>query len=647
MLKPEDYQTYVDLFESRNDEVDDPHANILSILQTEDKTSFGTEFSQLAKMVSISAHAGEVEMLVAQTAKVIYQEVRNSNLVTLTQTTNWKKAILRAEAIIDSRNHPETFSDREKAVAGAYKRLKKAGRIISINSLGIHWNSQSLKDACGQLNSHIMLMGGTEVLAQIGRIFNETGNIHDKIWLFGPANLSVNQLKDPAIPFGWLQALALKHTASKNKPRKPAVLWDAIITSSRDIVATFDCQRYSQFDGIMGINPAAFTRAIYQTLRWRELFTIQQMPQECLPYLYKAFLIELKIAGEYEAISFIKKIWGEYNSLLTKLEAARPTLFNIKIIEENFPSLLFHSNEAGETVNKNFVVPMSGVVRNDSNIMFYRATKGKLLCCPLSRSNTVFLTIIFAKMWEMLKDPSKTLSNITEKSLALVSDKKAEAIYPSEKYTIGKDVFEFDLAAQTGSEITLIEIKNKSLTRKSESGDGLSFLEDISKSVFPLVFQLARHEKHVREKLTPLTTSFPGCELSINKIAVSTLTYGAVSDNLFLKSIFVALSGAKLSAIEKENDKTVKEFNRQYQKALTKVLEVSDKNDKGLYELNPFFFRMRWVDLGQLIYLLHRSNDVSDALKPIRHLTFSSRDMWNEIAYADRGGFAKGVWSDL
>jgi len=109
----------------------------------------------------------------------------------------------------------------------------------------------------------------------------------------------------------------------------------------------------------------------------------------------------------------------------------------------------------------------------------------------------------------------------------------------------------------------------------------------------------------------------------------------------------VALSGVKLSAIEKENEKTVKEFNKQYQKALTKVLEVSDKNDEGLYELNPFFFRTRWVDLGQLIYLLDRSNDVSNALRPIRHLTFSSRDMWNEIAYADRGGFASGVWSDL
>lgn len=53
MLKPEDYQTYVDLFESRHDEVDDAQAEILSILKIEDKTSFGAEFGQLAKMVSI------------------------------------------------------------------------------------------------------------------------------------------------------------------------------------------------------------------------------------------------------------------------------------------------------------------------------------------------------------------------------------------------------------------------------------------------------------------------------------------------------------------------------------------------------------------------------------------------------------------
>ncbi len=647
MLKPEDHQTYVDLFESRHDEVDNPHADIISILQTEDKTSFGTEFSQLAKMVSISAHADEVDILAAQTAKVIYQQVRASNLCELTHATTWRKAILRAEAIINSQNYIENFPDREIAVAEAYKRLKKAGRKVSINTLGIHWDSQSLKDACSQLNSHIALMGGTEVLAQIGRIFDETGKIYDKIWLCGEANLSVNQPKQPAIPFGWLQALALKHTASKNKPRKPEVLWNTIVTSSRDIAATFDCQRYSQFDGRMGINQADFTRAIYQTLCWRELFTIQQMPQECLPYLYKAFLIELKVAGENEAISFIKKIWKEYDNLRSRLEAARPSLFNIKTIEETFPTLLLHTKEAGEAVNPNFVVPMSGIVRNDSSIMFYRAPKGKLLCCSLSRSNTIFLTIIFTKMWKMLKDPSKTLSNITEKSLALVSDTKADAVYPSEKYKIGKDTFEFDLAAQTGSEITIIEIKNKSLTKQSESGDGLSFLDDLSKSIFPLIFQLARHEKHIREELTPLNSAFLDSELSITKIAVSTLTYGSVTDNLFLKSIFVALSGVKLSAIEKEDEKTVKEFIKQYQKALTKVLEVSDKNDDGLYELNSFFFRTRWVDLGQLIYLLHRSNDVSHALKPIRHLTFSSRDIWNEIAYADRGGFAAGVWSEL
>ena len=52
MLKPEDHQTYIELFESRHNEVDDAHLEILSILQTDDKISFGTEFSQLAKMLA-------------------------------------------------------------------------------------------------------------------------------------------------------------------------------------------------------------------------------------------------------------------------------------------------------------------------------------------------------------------------------------------------------------------------------------------------------------------------------------------------------------------------------------------------------------------------------------------------------------------
>ena len=120
MLKPEDHQTYIELFESRHNEVDDAHLEILSILQTDDKISFGTEFSQLAKMLSISAHAGEVNMLAAQTAKVIYQEVRSSNLCDLRKTASWRKAILRAEAILESRSYTEKFPDREIAVCLLY-----------------------------------------------------------------------------------------------------------------------------------------------------------------------------------------------------------------------------------------------------------------------------------------------------------------------------------------------------------------------------------------------------------------------------------------------------------------------------------------------------------------------------------------------
>lgn len=64
----------------------------------------------------------------------------------------------------------------------------------------------------------------------------------------------------------------------------------------------------------------------------------------------------------------------------------------------------------------------------------------------------------------------------------------------------------------------------------------------------------------------------------------------------------------------------------------------------GVAYLFPYLKGVHWLDVGQLLYALDRADTVRDALRPLKHMTFSSRDYWTEIAAADVSGLTKGKW---
>jgi len=51
-----------------------------------------------------------------------------------------------------------------------------------------------------------------------------------------------------------------------------------------------------------------------------------------------------------------------------------------------------------------------------------------------------------------------------------------------------------------------------------------------------------------------------------------------------------------------------------------------------------------WFDLRQLLYALHRRYSVTSGVSILSHLTFSTRDFWTEVAFADRKGLTKRKW---
>ena len=69
--------------------------------------------------------------------------------------------------------------------------------------------------------------------------------------------------------------------------------------------------------------------------------------------------------------------------------------------------------------------------------------------------------------------------------------------------------------------------------------------------------------------------------------------------------------------------------------------------DGETIDLFRYLIDLFWLDLGQLLYALHRGRSVVDGLSALRNLTFATRDFWTEAAFADRQGLTKRNWHPM
>ena len=71
-------------------------------------------------------------------------------------------------------------------------------------------------------------------------------------------------------------------------------------------------------------------------------------------------------------------------------------------------------------------------------------------------------------------------------------------------------------------------------------------------------------------------------------------------------------------------------FNKAVSNLMQELIHVVPTNEDGHYDFFDYFLFTHWLDLGQLLFALDRSNSVNDALRPIRHITTGSRDFWTD-----------------
>lgn len=237
------------------------------------------------------------------------------------------------------------------------------------------------------------------------------------------------------------------------------------------------------------------------------------------------------------------------------------------------------------------------------------------------------------------------VGEVLERSIAIGCEGKTPHLWQRQSYSVGGQSFELDVASREGDRVALFETKAKSITAIARTLDVVAYLSDYADSYLNLLLQVARHEKHLRSGLTPITSAGEKCQdLRPIKVAVSPLSFGPASDKHLASQLVLAMVNANLRASVSGAEGAIAKYNGAKQAALAYLVDLAPKNKEGLLNLHAYLIDVFWLDLGQLLYALSRAGSVTDALSPLHHVTFSTRDFWTEISIADQGHLLDGKW---
>lgn len=613
---------------------------------------YTAELFRLMQSLQIAAIADGGETTQAVILRMIIDQMRNKRILGLEHAVEWRRASIWCLAASSQSEHLSPgITTRSIEVGRACKRLSDRGIEISINAFGPEINDRLQADITARVETYARLVGGAEVVRQVCAFISENQMIHDGLWLFGNRIPHMYAQSMPAFPVGWIYSLGIRFLGKAGTARKPAVAWKSMVDLAVDFAAVLNCQRYSQYEE-MDVHAAQIERVLRDSLLWRELFVLPQVPAIALRGLNNAFRALITDSDQSFLPWNMRAAIREIDDLLSISFDDRPSVYPRRPAAARFPTLFRMGLGAFGKVNPTYGNPIGGGNRNQSDFLFFDHDDETVLAMPAPFLREAFCQIVFTTLVKSLdsKRSAKLVGDIFEYTLAMACRAKGGPVIAGTHYFDGKRKLEIDVGARDGEQIVFFETKAKSLTALARSGDLMAFFSDYTKSFLAMLKQLVRHDSSLRKGLTPLAGEEEDLRrLRSFKVAVSPLSYGPASDKMLASSLVRSFLNARLYPLEinEKNQKITDEFNSAFDEIRRLITEVVPVEDYGKRDAFPYFINVIWVDLGQALYAIDRGNSVAEAFKPIQHMTFSTRDFWTEAAFADMQGITAPYWRPI
>lgn len=578
------------------------------------------------------------------TLEVIFDAVRTlGNIISFDKKDKWKKVI---EAALDyniisltfkkpsslKKNNPRIYN-----LANAAKYFKKKGYDVTIKDAEVNIKERDLKKICDEIEDTIRLLGGVDV---VYNLLNQFSGLFDKEL----DRFNLNRINGfgnyPLVPIGYLLNLAAKH--AKLTQINDTLMWNYyykyLIQISGHLGATYNVQPYNMFQ-LLFKGPINIIEFIQEIAIFDSMFSLIQLRPSDVPRILKGLFSSINPKEMEKEIGFnLDHLIMVTNKILNLAKSnIKPLIFeitdlnykgDIKVLNKVLDVLSYDA----DIVNKDFILP-----KDKPNLIFKPLIKTNHKYVLLNRSwcSPMFYEALAnelrtKKPWKHLEDDiiGPSLEEFIKSEFNNHNIKCR-----SGHYKIGKIEGQCDVIIESKDTIVFIEVKKKSLTRESKSGDEITLILDLSKSLLDAQIQTGKHEILLRENgyiEFDDKTRLNFKDRTIERVALTLLDYGGFQDRQVINQLLKVISSVdfriRISKYESDFEK-VKKKNDEFREE-SKKLAVYDTT------FNEFpFFNCWFLSLPQLLILIDDSMDNDSfvqQLKKVKSMGFLSLDFYYE-----------------
>lgn len=570
----------------------------------------------------------------------------HGSIKSFAEETSWKIAIQAAldyNELSITYSTPKSLKEHNPGIynlAKAAKYFKKKGYDVKIRQGKVIIDEADLKKIFKEIEGTIRILGGLEVIENILKQFSST---YDKELNRFNLNRTIGFGKDPLIPIGYLFNLAGKQTNSNLMIKYPEMwnyYYNYLLEISRQLGVIFDAQPYNYFQ-LMFKGPRTIIEFIQEIAIFDHIFSLVQLRHSDVPRILNGLFKGIDSTEMKRELGFDLDQLINVVEIIFKLSKRNfiPFVFDISSLKyhgdiSTLKKILNSLSLDSDKVNKNFIHPL-----DKCNLFFKPLIKNKDKYILLNKSwnSPSFYESLASELrskrpWKHLDDViiGPSLEQFIKSELT-----RNKIIFKSGSYKIGSISGECDVIIESKSTIIFIEIKKKSLTRASQSGDDVELILDLSKSLLDSQLQIGQHETLLRKEGNIEFEDGSRLYLKdreIERITLTMLDYGGFQDRSVINQILKVMLSVDFSV-------GIPKYESDFKKLKIKTDKLKKQSEKLAIYDESFdkypFFNCWFLSLPQLLILIDDSTDTEsfvNQLKKVKHIRFMSLDFYFEYS---------------
>jgi Holliday junction resolvase-like predicted endonuclease len=635
----------------------------------ESKTAENENLRPIESQIAIDGLEKRYDVAMYDVIATIRDATLRTNVVNLEKRDCWMEAIRFAmlHKRLTRGNLSLHCSSREHAIVSTLATLRKHRLVAKALDGSISIDDKNIISLAAMIEETVRQIGGLNVINSILHNLEPAYDSTYERFLVGRnSDISGLRLVEPQIPYGYLIALSMKYL----KRRGPGEigLLESLADLAKAYVQVLDIQQFSGYEVLFSGDGVKLIEALEKSVRYDWLVMFPQYPSTDLRKLIRYMVDRFDEPAVHHHLGWaLKDYEAVMNAILITTHDVAPTSITTKDLSRDKAVQIEHGaikrilrliSHNPDKVNAAFhgFEDLPALDHVFKPLVQFN-NEHFLICKPIT------VTGFYESLCTLLRDLKRAgiisvdvdhaMGPLLEDMLHGELEQKGIQCLKNEKYTLSRamrlelgiqaESGECDIAIESDRCVYFIEIKKKSLRRKSYSGFSREVLLDLSRAFLASQVQLGNHELLLRTYGRIDFDSGKTLYLngrSVERISLTLLDFWSLQDEIFCKNLFSGLIGHTLKSADDydtaENRAVLDEIN----KSLIRLTEQYQSKAYELYRNNHYnYINIRWFSFFQMLVILRNVGSIEDfekKLKITRHANSLTCNWYRDFIFFER-----------